>query len=90
MNEILFKSFVNYLTNNSRSFFFSFSSSASLVTDTLAKVFEPSPSSLTAVSLADFNSPLAAFFLKRKKFEIDRKFIFFTFHSLPQLFHQFL
>jgi hypothetical protein len=68
------------LTNNSRSFFFSFSSSGSLVTETFAKRFAPSISSL----IADFGSPLAVFllkiqnlfFLKKKKFNF-----YFSFSS---------
>jgi hypothetical protein len=75
------------LTNNSRSFFFSFSSSGSLVTETFAKRFAPSISSL----IADFGSPLAVFLLKiQNLFFLKKKNLIFTFHFLQQLYFQLL
>lgn len=58
-----------YFTNNSRSFFFSFSSSTSLVTDIFAKVLEASSSSLVGA----FVSLLVDFFLKKKRYSSTLK-----------------
>jgi hypothetical protein len=66
------------LTNNSRSFFFSFSSSTSLVTETFAKIVGVSTSSL----VGGFESLFAVFLLKIKSCSfLENKSFFISYFS---------